>query len=224
MKQFITTILLCLFTATANASFNDCKHHLGKSGITPTKSKYELCYKLHAVKYNAKYHGPDYSVMVYDPLKENNTKRTDYWIIDDRLPAITQQNISKYPDGSVYDRGHLTPADLAYDEETMKSTFYYTNQAPQINSCNRGMWKHYEQSVKKGAIRQGKPVTIITGVKYQGEPAPDNAPSIPIYFWKLFITADGKEFAYILPNNKKDCSSGTTPISKQQLLSIIGSY
>ena len=95
MKQFITTILLCLFTATANASFNDCKHHLGKSGITPTKSKYELCYKLHAVKYNAKYHGPDYSVMVYDPLKENNTKRNDYWIIDDRLPAITQQNISK---------------------------------------------------------------------------------------------------------------------------------
>lgn len=49
-----------------------------------------------------------------------------------------------------YDRGHLVPAeDFAYSDSLQGITFSYYNCVPQLPKLNRGIWKKYENKVRK---------------------------------------------------------------------------
>lgn len=215
MKLFYSIIFLCV--SNAHASFNDCKEHLGDAPIVPSNSVHEICYNGFAIHYNHKYNGPNYSVMVWNPANDVIVERSN-WRKDSKLKSAPDYAL--FPDTRIFDKGHLTPADLAYNKETMYDLFYLTNQAPQYAECNRGNWKKIEQDVKKYIIRTGKPATIVTGVIYDGPPAPMNAPSIPTDYWKLVFAAE-KTFAFVLSNDKEKCKVGVAPMSQSELMDVL---
>lgn len=65
--------------------------------------------------------------------------------------------------GSGYDRGHLAPAgDMAWSEDAMSSSFYFSNISPQQPSFNRGIWKKLEYQVRQWAIAFDS-IHIVTG-------------------------------------------------------------
>jgi len=49
-----------------------------------------------------------------------------------------------------FDRGHLCPsADMAWNEEAQRQTFYYSNICPQRHALNAGGWKDTEDEVRR---------------------------------------------------------------------------
>lgn len=69
---------------------------------------------------------------------------------------------------SGYDRGHLVPAeDMAYSEESLKSTFYYINAIPQNPTLNRSIWKQYEDDIRD-ISQQDSLIIVCGGCDYNG--------------------------------------------------------
>jgi DNA/RNA endonuclease G (NUC1) len=203
IKKMCSFILLLLLSISAMA-FGGCPEVLGQSGITPTMSKTDLCYSNFGVRYSTEFNGPLFSVMVLNPSEQNKTPRSSSWKQDYRLPVQPNfQNYPHYSDKVEYDRGHLTPADLMYSEETMRESFTLTNQAPQVACGNRGKWKAYESNTLAYVMRTNQPATIVTGVIYD-KPDVEHKPSIPVAYYKV-VYAGNKKFAFYLPNTVEAC-------------------
>lgn len=63
---------------------------------------------------------------------------------------------------SKYDKGHLVPAkDFSKNRSQIKSTFYYVNCIPQHPNLNRGIWKTYEEKIRK--LSQTDSLLIVCG-------------------------------------------------------------
>lgn len=215
--------LLCVLSANSANAF-DCPSVIGEVKLAVPHTTSDLCYSKFVVRYNYKFNGPDFSVMIIDPVIQNKTPRKSNWTIDNRLTILP--NYKAYPDTSIFDKGHLSPADVMSDAESMADSFNFPNQAPQYFQCNRGMWNKYESDTLKYAERIGRPITTITGVKYD-KPAADGSPTIPTHYWKLVIDKD-KMFAFILPNDPVKCSKKTNPtgnfapVTYQELTDFLG--
>ncbi len=90
---------------------------------------------------------------------------------------------------SGFDRGHLVPAaDMAWSEQSMSASFYFTNIAPQSPQFNRQIWKRLEEQVRRWA-RDYDTVYVVTGpVLQKGLPTiGKNGVSVPEYFYKVIL-------------------------------------
>jgi DNA/RNA endonuclease G (NUC1) len=217
-------LLVALLISTNAMAFTECPAIVGQAVLAKKTTANDLCYSKFGVRYNPQANGPDWSIMVIDPSTQNNTPRTNSWHIDQRVQ--TQVVANSYPDTSVFDKGHLTPADVMTDSISMTESFTLTNQAPQYSGCNRGMWKKYESDTLRYAMRIGHPITVITGVKYN-KLSTNGSPSIPTHYWKLVLDGD-KSFAFVLPNDPIQCSPKTSvgvdfsPITVKELTKFVG--
>lgn len=64
---------------------------------------------------------------------------------------------------SGFDRGHMAPAaDMKWDAEAMRESFYMTNIVPQSNTLNRGTWSKMEDKCRARA-RRDSAVIIVSG-------------------------------------------------------------
>ncbi len=106
--------------------------------------------------------------------------------------------------GSGYDRGHLLPsADRTDSEASNRSTFLYSNMAPQLPRLNRGPWKRLEERLRAqtsnydtlyivvGTVLPSRPRTIGRGVV------------VPELFFKAVALRRADIFesaAYVMPN------------------------
>ncbi len=106
--------------------------------------------------------------------------------------------------GSGYDRGHLLPsADRTDSEASNRSTFLYSNMAPQLPKLNRGPWKRLEERLRAqtsdydtlyivvGTVLPSRPRTIGRGVV------------VPELFFKAVALRRADVFesaAYVMPN------------------------
>ena len=109
---------------------------------------------------------------------------------------------------SGYDRGHLIPAaDLKFSKEAMSDSFYLSNMAPQDPTLNRGMWSSLESITRQEAVNN-EALYVVTGPVLTDGPYDTigkNDVSIPTYFYKAFLTANGaKAIGFILPNDKPE--------------------
>jgi DNA/RNA endonuclease G (NUC1) len=224
LKVIQKLAIVASFFAGGSAHAFSCPSVIGDVKLDIPHTSSDLCYSKFVVRYNYKFNGPDYSIMVIDPAVQNDTPRKSNWKIDNRLAVLP--NYKTYPDTSVFDKGHLSPADVMSDAQSMADSFNLSNQAPQYYQCNRGMWSKYEADTLKYAERIGRPITTITGVKYD-KPSTDGSPSIPTHYWKLVIDKD-KMFAFILPNDPIKCSKKTnptgdfSPVTYQELTDFLG--
>ena len=101
---------------------------------------------------------------------------------------------SDYDNGAGYARGHLcASADRQAVEEANEQTFYYTNQAPQIqNSFNSGVWSSLEGFVQDNAPSSSKDTLyVVSGVLFEdgnsGSSNDGGTVGRPSHFYKLLM-------------------------------------
>lgn len=101
---------------------------------------------------------------------------------------------SDYNGGAGYARGHLcASADRQAVEEANEQTFYYTNQAPQIqNSFNSGVWSALEGDVQSNApSAAGDTLYVVSGVLFEtnntGSSNDGGTVGRPSHFYKLLM-------------------------------------
>src|SRR5574344_20414 len=83
---------------------------------------------------------------------QKNVDRTDKFMSDYSVTTGSASDNDYKKSG--YDRGHLAPAaDMAWDAQAMKESFYYSNMSPQLPGFNRGVWKRLEELVRDWAYQ-----------------------------------------------------------------------
>jgi endonuclease G, mitochondrial len=110
---------------------------------------------------------------------------------------------------SGWDKGHLAPAkDFSFEESAARSTFLYSNIAPQNPYFNRnGAWKKLEEKVREISEHSDEPIQILTGpiiAKNKRIREVGDAPAIPDYFFKTIIKREGDTctfFSFVLRND-----------------------
>ena len=106
---------------------------------------------------------------------------------------------------SGYDRGHLAPAaDMAFSEQTMADSFFYSNMSPQHPKFNRGIWKKLEEQVRHFAVREEE-VYVVTGPVLPKEKTITIGPNqvtVPTHYYKVVydLTEPKKMIGFIVPN------------------------
>ncbi len=107
---------------------------------------------------------------------------------------------------SGYDRGHLAPAaDMAFSEQAMADSFFYSNMSPQHPKFNRGIWKKLEEQVRHFAVREEE-VYVVTGPVLPKEKTITIGPNqvtVPTHYYKVVydLTEPKKMIGFILPNS-----------------------
>ncbi len=109
---------------------------------------------------------------------------------------------------SGYSRGHLVPAaDMSWDEQAQKESFYMSNISPQISSFNGGIWNELEQATRDWAYDNNRvyitsgPLFLNDKIKTIGK---KNKIRIPSHFFKTVLDIEGSEkkgIAFIIPND-----------------------
>ena len=80
-----------------------------------------------------------------------------------------QASEEAYKGQKTYAKGHLLPAETySFNDNTMNSTFTYTNAVPQIREFNSGVWAQYERKIRDYAkmtcSTNGGDLYLITGI------------------------------------------------------------
>ena len=110
--------------------------------------------------------------------------------------------------GSGYDRGHLCPAaDMAFDSNALRETFYMSNISPQAKGFNTGVWKEMESLTRTWARKYGKlyvvtgPLLSRNGIKQIGF----SKVTVPVGFYKvMYAPKQNIAIGFVVPNQKSD--------------------
>ena len=138
-----------------------------------------------------------------DEVLTKVSKRKNRFKEDPEIPTGSACSADYQRSG--YDRGHLAPAaDMAFSEQTMAESFYYSNMSPQHPKFNRGIWKKLEEQVRHFAVREGE-VYIVTGPVLPKEKTITIGPNqvtVPTHYYKVVydLTEPKKMIGFILPN------------------------
>lgn len=143
----------------------------------------------------------------YELTKEKTEgpfERTDRFLEDPKVSTGSAKNADY--SGSGFDRGHLAPAaDMAWSEESMKASFYFSNMSPQLPGFNRGVWKRLEELVRTWA-KSHDHIYVVTGPVLTTIDLPtigENAVAVPRYYYKVIIDYAGSEWrgiGFVLEN------------------------
>lgn len=163
----------------------------------------------HMLVYNEKHEQPKWVAHIAVPeLITGNLARIDSFLPDPQVKTGTAVTSDYWNSG--YDRGHMVPsADMRWNYEALKGTYYYSNVSPQVPELNRGTWAELEDWGRRYVNYSKRRIFIVTGpVLRDGLPTmqkPDrkNEVSIPEYFWKVIADLDGdspKAIAFVLRN------------------------
>jgi endonuclease G, mitochondrial len=139
-------------------------------------------------------------------VKTNDLKRP-YFIADPKVitGSADWRNYKK----SGYDKGHLCPAaDMKFEADAFRETFYTSNIAPQLPEFNGGIWNRLEQKVRYWALRYDG-VYVVTGgvLKSSAKTIGEEKVVVPEYFYKIVLDNSSgtyKMIAFLIPNQKSD--------------------
>lgn len=94
---------------------------------------------------------------------------------------------------SGYDRGHMAPAaDMKWDNEAMRESFYMTNICPQKHALNGGGWKRLEEKLRDWAMRDGALVIVTGPVMGDSMPTIGEGVAVPPGFFKVVLAPNAK--------------------------------
>lgn len=142
---------------------------------------------------------------------DKNVGRNESWGNDPAIDLDQQSGIS----GGSYSRGHfVASSDRQSSVLQNEQTFYYSNQAPQMqNGFNGGVWNQLESDIRGHAPTGRDTMYVVTGVLYEGTKTMNskNGYSVPIpsHFYKLVMSCsfdtngqmtDAKGCAYLFTN------------------------
>ena len=116
---------------------------------------------------------------------------------------------------SGYDKGHMANAeDFAFDCAKDELTFCYYNCIPQTAKLNRGIWKSWEEKIRK--LSQSKSLFIIAGAIYGNKTIGPNKIGVPDYCYKIVLDSKNEDILYCLLF-KNDDSNTARDISLAEL-------
>lgn len=167
----------------------------------------------HMLVYSEKHEQPKWTAHIATPdLITGNLARIDSFLPDPLVKTGSAVTADYWNSG--YDRGHLVPsADMRWNYDALKSTYYYSNISPQVPELNRETWADLEDWGRRYVNFSKRRVFVITGpVLRDGLPTMQkvdrkNEVSIPELFWKVIADLDGdqpKAIAFVMQNKKLD--------------------
>jgi endonuclease G len=152
-------------------------------------------------------------------------KRNNRFSIDSKVTTGTADQADYAHSG--YDRGHLAPAaDMAWSEQSMRESFYYSNMSPQLPSFNRGVWKRLEEFVRAKAIVH-QSLYVVTGpILSVGLPSigPHHV-AVPAFFYKVLLDythSPAIGIGFIVPNKGSNVSLETYAVSIDEVEQLTG--
>lgn len=167
----------------------------------------------HMLVYSEKHEQPKWTAHIATPdLITGNLARIDSFLPDPMVKTGTAVTADYWNSG--YDRGHLVPsADMRWNYDALKATYYYSNISPQVPELNRETWADLEDWGRRYVNFSKRRVFVVTGpVLREGLPTMQKADrknevSIPEMFWKVIAYLDGdqpKAIAFVMRNMKLD--------------------
>lgn len=139
-----------------------------------------------------------------DQVVNNDFKRP--YFEQDPLVSTASAHWRNYKN-SGYDRGHLcAAADMEFDYDAFKDTFYTSNISPQLHEFNSRVWNFLEQRVRRWA-KQNDGVFVITGgvlTQPLGSVGSEEV-SIPSSFYKIIVDTyrdDYRVVAFLIPHRE----------------------
>ena len=136
---------------------------------------------------------------------ENKFKRSNKFLVDTMVVSQSANNNDYLHSG--YDRGHLAPAaDMSWNKQAMKESFYYSNISPQLAGFNRGIWKDLESQVREWAKKYGS-IYIVSGPVFENIKTRigENEVAVPTHFYKAVVVYNDsihQGIAFYFPHEK----------------------
>jgi len=137
----------------------------------PTRTGETICHSFYAVSQSKELRDPLWSAehLTKDMAVGGDaiSRIGQSFVKDDAVNDTDQASDSDFI--APYDRGHMTPANDAPDEDTQRDTFVFTNAVPQHKNLNRHLWAYLEASLHQTAEIEGD-VYIVTGPIFSATP------------------------------------------------------
>ncbi|CAF0732900.1 unnamed protein product [Brachionus calyciflorus] len=142
-------------------------------------------------KFNIQRKLPLWSVTVRDYLNNYNEFKLREFEFNNCPYTNLERSQLKASDFNGYHRGHLVPFSITtYSKKAAKSSFWYTNAAPQNSTINSGKWMQLERENLNFGEKTQKNILIITGICPRFYRT-----NIPECFWKLIcFNLDNREY------------------------------
>ena len=124
--------------------------------ITDERSDRIITHKGFTLSYNYDWKIPNWVAYELTDIEvKGEVPRYDKFKPDPMVPQNVSATTNDYKH-SGYDRGHLAPAaDMKWDEQAMRESFYLSNICPQNPNLPGGVWKDLEEQVRDLASQKG---------------------------------------------------------------------
>jgi endonuclease G len=188
--------------------FSGCGYYSGNTLELPAFEKTDqvIAHKAYTLKYNEETEQADWVAWELNTSELNGAvKRSNNYCPDPKVNTGSATDKDYYKSG--FDRGHLAPAaDMAWDNEVMDESFYYSNMSPQAASFNRGIWKRLESRTRKWA-EEYQQVFVVSGPLYLAKTKAigPNEVIVPSHYYKAILVLNNdiqQAIGFIMPNKK----------------------
>lgn len=227
MRNILLHIILLFYVNIAvcqNINLSDIEIPV----ILDERSDRSITHKGYVVSYNYEWKIPNWvAYELTDWEVEGQVPRYDKFKPDPMVPQNVTATTNDYK-YSGYDRGHMAPAaDMKWDEQAMRESFYLSNICPQNPNLNGGVWKDLEEQVRDLASQKGR-IFVVCGpiVNDASNTIGENKVVIPQAFYKVLLQEDKGEiytigFVYENKSGRKPMSTYAMTVDEVEELTGI---
>lgn len=154
---------------------------------TPQNRRSQIIeHKGYTVSYNSQWRLPNW--VAYELTAEEtrgDAERSNRFLVDPKVEGVCPRHNDYTHSG--YDRGHMAPAaDMTWDEQAMRESFYMSNICPQVHGLNAGAWKQLENKIRIWARRDSAIIVVCGPIVKESHPTIGrNRVAVPDYFYKV---------------------------------------
>ena len=222
---FLLLLFLCVTTVFAQ-EINLSNVEI--PSIKDNRSDRVITHKGYTVSYNYDWKIPNWvAYELTDWEVAGEVPRYDRFKPDPMVPQNATATTDDYK-YSGFDRGHMAPAaDMKWDEQTMKESFYLSNICPQNPNLNGGVWKDLEEQVRDLASQKGR-IFVVCGpiVTDDSHTLGKNKVVVPQAFFKVLLQEDNGEihtigFIYENVSGRKPMSTYATTVDEVETITNI---
>lgn len=222
---FLLLLFLCVTTVFAQEiNFSNVEI----PSIKDNRSDRVITHKGYTVSYNYDWKIPNWvAYELTDWEVAGEVPRYDRFKPDPMVPQNATATTDDYK-YSGFDRGHMAPAaDMKWDEQAMKESFYLSNICPQNPNLNGGVWKDLEEQVRDLASQKGR-IFVVCGpiVTDDSHTLGKNKVVVPQAFFKVLLQEDNGEiytvgFIYENVSGRKPMSTYATTVDEVETITNI---
>lgn len=199
--------------------------------IEDDRSNRKITHKGFSLSYNYDWKIPNWvAYELTDVEVAGEVPRYDRFKPDPMVPKNVTAVTDDYKH-SGYDRGHMAPAaDMKWDEQVMKESFYLSNICPQNPNLNGGAWKDLEEQVRDLASQKGS-IFVVCGpiVNNTDKTIGMNKVVVPQAFFKVLLQEEDGQlhaigFIYENISGRKPMSTYARTIDEVEELTNINFF